>query len=196
MNFYDLSNIISKIDELYDKYVLIGAFLIVFLSLKIFNNIDVSEYFSILTKTIKNSAINYINFIVLVILIHPPFIFFSYYAFGYSIEGYNSIFKSILTHFIGFFSLLDYTEINEINIYLGMIYFFLYTLLINMLLWNFFVSIISKAQAYVKENLKNGNQKYSFKRVFCFCFMRKRNIDVSNMNSVNNEFDYSKKLEV
>ncbi len=175
---------------------MIGAILLASLSLKIFKNIEVSEYFSILTKTIKNSAVNNINFIILLILIHPPFIFFSYYAFGYNIYIYNSIFKCIITLFIGFFSLLDNSQINKTNIFLGVVYFFLYTLVVNMLLSNFFVSIISKALTNVKENIRNANQKYSIRRIFCFCFMGKRNKDVNNINSVINEFDYSKKVEV
>ena len=186
-----------KIDSRWDYFVQIGGLLLITLSLKLFVNLELGLYFSIMIETIKDSGKNFI-FIVFIIgfISQLPFVIFSYYAFGYNVEDYNSITSSFITQITSCFAFIDFIGIYSTNPFLSIILLLRFTILIYFLFFNLLISIMERSLSKVKEKFEGFNKNYSFIRIFCFCFFKKNNKDIKNNDEIEKEFDFSKKVEV
>jgi hypothetical protein len=177
--FYNSSSIVDIKNEIYvilnykKEFQNIATIVIFLFSLRISNIINLGKYFSLLIRTIEDSKFNNITFVIIVILIEPAFIFYSFLCFGETNYFYSTLPWSILSNFNIMFGNVDFTQFSQKSVY-GPLYFIIYMLIMNMLLLNIFQAVIYSSYTIVKEQIKNTNEKWSLRRVFLFCWFRKK----------------------
>ena len=77
----------------------------------------------------------------------------------------------------------------------GPIFFYLYLISLNMILSNFFMSILDRSYAKVKSIINQNKENYSLKYVLCFCFFKKKILAKNGIN-IEKEFQEGYKFEV
>ena len=164
---------------------------IIFLScVKMFSLINLGKFFSLLIRTFDNSKGNILIFIILIILIHPSFIFYSHLAFGENDNDFYKIQKSIKTCLMALYGYIDHVKLYEDESDFGPIFFFLYLIFINLILLNLFVAILYTSYLLIKEEIIRRTEIWNPLNVFCFCIKRK--IHSLHKFSINNEFDFDR----
>jgi hypothetical protein len=201
-NFYNSSSIVDIKNEIYvllnykREFQNIATIVIFLFSLRISIMINLGKYFSLLIRTIEDSKYNNITFIIIVILIEPAFIFYSFLCFGETNYFYSTLPWSILSNFNVMFGNVDFTQFSQNSGY-GPLYFIVYMLIMNMLLLNIFQAVIYSSYTIVKEQIKNTNEKWSLRRVFLFCWYRKKSYMEAAKKSTTDEdlvYDIPKQL--
>ena len=164
---------------------------VIFLScLKMFSLINLGKFFSLLIRTFDNSKGNILIFIIIILLIHPSFVFYSHLAFGDNDSDFYTVQKTIRTCLIAFFGYINYEQLFEDDKAYGPIFFFVYLIFINLILLNLFVSILYTSYLLIKEEIIRRTEIWNPLNVFCFCMKRK--ISSLHKFSINNEFDFDR----
>lgn len=152
-----------------NNYEIIGCILIFLVLMKYISLLDFGQYLSVLKRTFENSQYNSWTFIIILIFIHPAFVFYAHLCFGekdiqyYKVE---SSIHSILKIFCGY---IDYMNFYEANKGLGPLFYFIYFIIINMILLNLFIAIISTSYDKIKDSIIKTNSVYDWRKVLCFC---------------------------
>ena len=187
---YKIRDILYK-GEYMKKIIEFCGIIIIFLScIKMFSLINLGKFFSIVIKTFEHSKGNIIIFIIIIILIHPSFVFYSHLAFGENDIDFYKIDKTIKTCLKAFFGYINYKQLYDDDKSFGPIFFFIYLIFINLILLNLFVSIIYKSYIFVKNEIVKRIEIWDPINVFCIC--KKRKINYINKTTIQSEFDSEK----
>ncbi len=164
---------------------------VIFLScLKMFSLINLGKFFSLLIRTFDNSKGNILIFIIIILLIHPSFVFYSHLAFGDNDSDFYTVQKTIRTCLIAFFGYINHEQLFEDNKAYGPIFFFIYLIFINLILLNLFVSILYTSYIFVKNEIVKRVEIWDPINVFCIC--KKRKINFINKTTIQSEFEAEK----
>ena len=164
---------------------------IIFLScIKMFSLINLGKFFSLLIRTFDNSKGNILIFIIIIILIHPSFVFYSHLAFGDNDSDFYTIQKTIKTCLLAFFGYINHEQLFEDDKTYGPLFFFIYLIFINLILLNLFVSILYTSYLLIKVEIIRRTEIWNALNVFCFCMKRKNNS--LHKFSINSEFDFDR----
>ena len=168
---------------------------VIFLScIKLFTLINLGKFFSLLIRTFDNSKSNILIFIVIILLIHPSFIFYSHLAFGeYDIDFYT-VPETIKTCLKSFFGYINFLNLKKDDKAFGPIFFFIYMIFINLILLNLFVSILYSSYILIKTEIVRRTEMWNPLNVFCIWRKRKISSNTLNKNLIYSEFDYDKSL--
>lgn len=160
--------------KLKDSYIIIGAILIISMSLRLLFLIDFGRFFGIVIKTIQKSGDLMSIFVILLLLTQPAFVSFSYIAFGYNLIEYSSWVSSLLYTLISLFGSFNLVHLKSTTEGLGALFFYLYIIIINLILINLFVVTLDRGYILVKSKIKLMAEDYDFKYVFCFCCYKRK----------------------
>ena len=120
---YKIRDILYK-GEYMKKIIEFCGIIIIFLScIKMFSLINLGKFFSIVIKTFEHSKGNIIIFIIIIILIHPSFVFYSHLAFGENDIDFYKIDKTIKTCLKAFFGYINYKQLYDDDKSFGTIFF-------------------------------------------------------------------------
>lgn len=167
-----------------------GIFIILLSCIKILSLINLGKFFTIVIKTFENSKGHFFIFIIIIILIHLPFIFYSTLAFSENDNNFYQIENSIKSCLFAFFGYIDYQQLYQNDETYGPIFFFIYSIIINLIILNLFISILYKSYIFVKNEILGRNEIWNPLYVFCIC--RKRKLSLTPLSSIKNEFEITK----
>lgn len=178
-----------------DTYQLIGIIVLFFCSLRLIIMMNVGKFFSLLIRTVEDSKANNITFIVILLLIQPAFIFYSFLEFGEKDTNFSDLGKTIISCLNILFGDFNFVEYKSDDTVFGPIFFFLFLFVVDMILINTFFAVIYASYTKVKEEIKKTNEKWSMRRVFLFCCYRgKQYLDVEKKNEIDSEFEHGKQM--
>ena len=187
---YQIRDILYE-GESMKKIIEICGVVNIFLScIKMFSLINLGKFFSIVIKTFEHSKGNIIVFIIIIILIHPSFVFYSHLAFGENDNKFYKIDTTIKTCLLAFFGYIDYKELYDDDKSFGPIFFFVYFIFINLILLNLFVSILYTSYIFVKNEIVKRVEIWDPINVFCIC--KKRKLNFINKTTIQSEFEAEK----
>lgn len=169
-----IKSYINNETQLKDCYIIIGAILIISMSLRLLFLIDFGRFFGIVIKTIQKSGDLMRIFVILLLLTQPAFVSFSYIAFGYNLREYSSWASSLLYTLISLFGSFNLVRLKSTTEELGSLFFYLYIIIINLILINLFVVTLDRGYILVKSKIKVMTEDYDFKYVFCFCCYKRK----------------------
>ena len=160
---------------------------IIFLScLKMFSLINLGKFFSIISKTFEIAKGNILVFIIIIILVHPSFIFYAHLTFGENDIQFYQIQSSIKSCLLAFFGYIDFKQLYSNDKSFGSIFFFVYLIFINLIFLNLFVSILYRSYIQIKVDIVGRVEVWNPLNVFLICKKRKFS---ENKISIDNEFD-------
>ncbi len=74
-------------------------------------------------------------------------------------------------------------------------FFYPYLIILNMIMVNFFISILDRSYVKIKSILSQRDEKFSLKNVFLFCFYKSNQVKSKGIN-IETEFEDGNKFEV
>ena len=187
---YEIRDILYKGESMMKIIETCGIFIILLSCIKILSLINLGKFFTIVIKTFENSKGHFFIFIIIIILIHLPFIFYSTLAFGENDNNFYQIENSIKSCLFAFFGYIDYQQLYQNDETYGPIFFFIYSIIINLIILNLFISILYKSYIFVKNEILGRNEIWNPLYVFCIC--RKRKLSLTPLSSIKNEFEITK----
>ena len=147
---------------------------IIFLScLKMFSLINLGKFFSIISKTFEIAKGNILVFIIIIILVHPSFIFYAHLTFGENDIQFYQIQSSIKSCLLAFFGYIDFKQLYSNDKSFGSIFFFVYLIFINLIFLNLFVSILYRSYIQIKVDIVGRVEVWNPLNVFLICKKRK-----------------------
>ncbi len=187
---YKIRDILYEGENMKNIFEICGIVNIFLSCIKMFSLINLGKFFSIVIKTFEHSKGNIIVFILIIIIIHPSFVFYSHLAFGENDNDFYKIDKTILTCLQAFFGYIDYKQLYYDDKSFGPIFFFIYLIFINLILLNLFVSILYTSYILVKQEIVRRIEIWDPINVFFVC--KRRKINFINKTTIQSEFEPEK----
>lgn len=173
-SIYYYKNEVDYIQKVFNYCMIISSIQILLMSFRFLFIIDLGKYFKLIYKTLTEAGDMLFIFFIILMLLQPSFVCFSYIAFGYNLETHSTWISSFLYTLIALFGTYEYDEFENTNSSLAKIHFYLYLIIINIIVINLFVATLDRSYNIVKEKLKNVSEQYNFKYVFLFCFYKRK----------------------
>jgi len=111
--------------------------------------------------------------VILLFLMLPSFIFYSYLVFGLIDKNYNSFLKSVLLNFLKLFDFKNDMS-SEINTGMKVLFVISFGFLMNLIILNLFVSIINSSYQKVRSKIFYSSENFSWIKVIFFCCNKKK----------------------
>ena len=186
---YEIRDILYKSESMKEIIEICGIIIIFLSCIKMFSLINLGKFFSIVIRTFEHSKGNIVLFIILIIIIHPSFVFYSTLAFGENDKNFYLIQNSIKSCLFAFFGYINYKQLYQDDETYGPLFFFIYLIFINFILLSLFFTILFNSYILVKNEIVGRNEVWNPLNVFCIC--RKRKLKLTTQNSIKNEFEIS-----
>jgi len=170
---YQLKDQFTMISTFRDSYDKLSAILLFFASLRIMFSLNIGKYFNAISQIAMKTLTKNLMIVLLLFLMLPSFIFFSYLIFGVYDQDYRSFIDSILGNFLKLFDLRN--DISEdIDSSMRVLYVILFGIIMNLIILNLFVSIINNSYQKVKTKIFYSSENFSWIKVIFFCFNKKK----------------------
>ncbi len=194
IDLYKIRDCLYKGEDMRNIIENFGVIVIFLSCIKLFTLINLGKFFSLLIRTFDNSKTNILIFIVIIVLIHPSFIFYSHLAFGEYDPDFYTVEATIKTCLKSFFGYINFLNLKKDDKAFGPIFFFIYMICINLILLNLFVSILYSSYILIKKEIVRRTEIWNPLNVFCVWKKRKISSNTLNKNLIYSEFDYDKSL--
>lgn len=197
----DLRQIVYLINKYRTIYTTLACILIFLICLRVvFEILKFSKYFKVIYLTLSLRARHLVSVIILIILIHPCFVLYTHITMGDNYYNYSTISNSIISLARAFFGYLKLGELTEFNFFVGVVLYYTYLIVINMILVNFFFCVIYSCYVFVKKSEMNPTEIWEWKGIFGMdrCLEGEKNEnEEKNMNEskINEEFEFDKVME-
>lgn len=195
---YELRDIAYKIKSSRKKITVLSSIIILITSLRIvFEILKFSKYFKTIYLTLSIRARHLISVICLIIIIHPCFILYTYISIGEVDVYYSTITRSMLSILKALFGYIDLDELINFNTFIGVLLYYSYLIVVNMIILNFFFCVIYSCYVFVKKSQMSQHEIWTWSGILCFDrFAIKENEDIGdkskNENQINSQFEYKK----
>lgn len=170
---YELKNKFTNISSFKDSYEKFSAFLLFFASLRIMFSLNIGKYFNAISQIAVKTLTKNLMIVILLFLMLPSFIFYSYLIFGVIDKSYKSFIESILSNFLKLFDFRNDLS-NDISSGMKVLYVILFGFVMNLIILNLFVSIINSSYQKVKSKIFYSSENFSWIKVIFFCCNKKK----------------------
>ena len=201
-SIYELRDIAYKIKSSRNKTTVLSCIIILLTSLRIvFEILKFSKYFKTIYLTLSIRARHLISVLCLIIIIHPCFILYTYISIGEVDVYYSTFSRSMLSILKALFGYIDLDELINFNTFIGVLLYYSYLIVVNMIILNFFFCVIYSCYVFVKKSQMSQHEMWTWSGILCFDrFAIKENEDIDdrtkNENQINSQFEYKKNVLV
>lgn len=197
----DLRQIVYLINKYRTIYIILSCILIFLICLRIvFQILKFSKYFKVIYLTLSFRARHLVSVIILIILIHPCFVLYTHITMGDNYYDYSTIANSIISLARAFFGYLDLKELTDYNFFVGIVLYYTYLIVINMILVNFFFCVVYSCYLFVKKSEMNQPEIWEWKGIFGLDGCKKGEVNDTkekkiNESKINEEFEFDKVID-
>lgn len=171
---HKLKNYFTEISDFRWSYDKISAVLLFLSSLRIIFSMNLGEYFYAISQIMIKTLVKNLMIIIFLGLMLPSFIFYSYLIFGPTNEYYYMFTGSTVENFLKIFDFKNNFGKELKNDGFKNFYILLFGFTMNLIILNLFNSIINKSYRNIKVKIFYSKGNFSWLKVICFCFNKKR----------------------